>query len=166
VPYAALSSRSAAWLVEEGFLYDSSLLSDSRPFVVHAGGGELIELPIDTTNSDWPHYAFVPDLGTFMQPKSPSAAIEVFRAELEAANQLGGLWITIWHPHVSGRPARLLAWAELVEEMVDRGDVWFATLDEIARYVRACRDDGTYDPPVVTLPYYESPPPAFAESGP
>jgi peptidoglycan-N-acetylglucosamine deacetylase len=166
VPYAALSSRSAAWLVERGFLYDSSLLSDSRPFVVEAGGGELIELPIDMTASDWPHYAFVPDLGTFNQPKAPSQAIDLFRAELEAARQLGGLWITIWHPHVSGRPARLLAWAELVEEMLAAGDVWFATLDEIARHVRACREAGTYDPPVVPLPYYESPPPAFQEVAP
>lgn len=166
VPYAALSSRSAAWLVEEGFLYDSSLLSDSVPFVVEAGGGELIELPIDMTLSDWPHYAFVPDLGTFNQPKSPSAAVELFRAELEAARELGGLWITIWHPHVSGRPARLLAWAELVEEMLGHGDVWFATLDEIARHVRSCREAGTYEPRVVSLPYYESPPTEFAESGP
>ena len=162
-PYAALSSRSADLLVDEGFLYDSSLLSDSAPFVVEAGGGELIELPIDMTLSDWPHYAFVPDLGTFNQPKAPAAAIELFRSELEAARELGGLWITIWHPHVSGRPARLLAWAELVEEALGHGDVWFATLDEIARHVRACREAGTYEPRVVPLPYYESPPAAFME---
>ena len=46
-PYAALSSRSADYLVQEGFLYDSSLMSDSEPFVIQAAGGELIELPID-----------------------------------------------------------------------------------------------------------------------
>jgi hypothetical protein len=67
---------------------------------------------------------------------------------------------------VSGRPARLLAWAELVEEMLGHGDVWFATLDEIARHVRSCREAGTYEPRVVSLPYYESPPTEFAESGP
>jgi peptidoglycan/xylan/chitin deacetylase (PgdA/CDA1 family) len=163
VPYAALSSRSAGWLVEEGFLYDSSLLSDSRPFVVRAGGGELIELPIDTTLSDWPHYAHVPDLG-LQSSKAPEAAIDVFRAELNAAYELGGLWITIWHPHVSRRPARMLAWAKLAEEMLERGGVWFATLDEIARHVRTYRIDGTYDPPVVSLPYCESPPPEFEVS--
>jgi len=161
VPYAAMSSRSAAALAEQGFLYDSSLASDSRPFVVRAGGRELIELPIDTTSSDWPHYAYVPDLGTLMSPKAPSAAIDVFRAELDAAYELGGLWITIWHPHVSGRPARVLAWATLVEEALERGGVWFATLDEIARHVLACRANGTYDPPAVSLPYYTSPPAEF-----
>ena len=64
---------------------------------------------------------------------------------------------------MSGRPARLLAWAELVEEMLERGDVWFATLDEIARHVRACRDDGSYDPPTVSLPYYLEPIPEAGE---
>ena len=162
-PYAAFSPRSAEFLVQEGFLYDSSLMSDSRPFVIRAGGVELIELPIDTTMSDWPHYAHVPNLGYLMPPKSPAAAMEVFRAEFDAAYELGGLWITIWHPHVSGRPARMLAWAKLVEYMLERGGVWFATLDEIARHVRSCVDGGTHVPRVVDLPYYESSPPEFSE---
>ena len=74
-PYAALSSRSADFLVQEGFLYDSSLMSDSQPFVIQAAGGELIELPIDGgTMSDWPHFAHVPDLGYLQSPKPPEAA--------------------------------------------------------------------------------------------
>jgi peptidoglycan/xylan/chitin deacetylase (PgdA/CDA1 family) len=161
-PYAALSASSAGFLVDEGFLYDSSLMNDSVPFVVEAGGGELIELPIDGTMSDWPHYAHVPDLGYLMSPKAPADAIEAFRAEFEAAYELGGLWITIWHPHVSGRPARRLAWAKLVESMLARGDVWFATLDEIARHVRSCVDAGTFVPRVVSLPFYAEPLPEFA----
>jgi peptidoglycan-N-acetylglucosamine deacetylase len=162
-PYAALSSRSAGFLVEQGFLYDSSLMSDSKPFVVRAGDGELIELPIDSTMSDWPHYAHVPDLGYLMSPKAPDAAMDVFRAEFDAAYELGGLWITVWHPHVSGRPARLLAWAKLLEYMLEKGCVWFATLDEIARHVRSCCEAGTYEPRVVSLPYYEAPAPEFGE---
>jgi peptidoglycan-N-acetylglucosamine deacetylase len=162
-PYAALSSRSADLLVQEGFLYDSSLMSDSTPFVIRAAGGEVVELPIDGSMSDWPQFAHVPDLGYLMPPKSPEAAMEVYRAEFDAAYELGGLWISVWHPHVSGRPARMLAWAKLIEYMQERGGVWFGTLDQIARHVRACVDDGTYQPRIVTLPYYESPPPEFSE---
>ena len=113
--------------------------------------------------SDWPHFAHVPDLGYLQSPKPPEAAMEVYRAEFDAAYELGGLWISIWHPHVSGRPARMLAWARLIEYMQER-DVWFATLDEIARHVRACVDDGTYRPRRVSLPYYGAPPPEFARS--
>jgi peptidoglycan/xylan/chitin deacetylase (PgdA/CDA1 family) len=162
-PYAALSSRSADLLVQEGFLYDSSLMSDSTPFVIRAAGGEVVELPIDGSMSDWPQFAHVPDLGYLMPPKSPEAAMEVYRAEFDAAYELGGLWISVWHPHVSGRPARMLAWAKLIEYMQERGDVWFAPLDEIARHVRSCVDDGTFQPRVVSLPYYDSPPPEFGE---
>jgi peptidoglycan-N-acetylglucosamine deacetylase len=162
-PYAAPSRYSAGYLVEHGFRYDSSLMSDSVPFLIKAGGGELVELPIDGAQSDWPHYAHVPDLGYTQSPKAPATAIEAFRAEFDAAHELGGLWITIWHPHVSGRPARLLAWKGLVEYMLGKGGVWFATLDEIAEHVRSCVDDGTYEPRTVSLPWYDSPPAEFAE---
>jgi peptidoglycan-N-acetylglucosamine deacetylase len=90
--------------------------------------------------------------------------MEVYRAEFDAAYELGGLWISIWHPHVSGRPARMLAWARLIEYLQERGDVWFATLDEIARHVRSCSNAGTYRPRTVSLPYYEAPPAEFARS--
>jgi hypothetical protein len=59
-----------------------------------------------------------------------------------------------------------------MSRMLDAGSrgvevpAWFATLDEIARPVRAGRDAGTYEPAVVSLPSYDSPPAAFAESGP
>jgi hypothetical protein len=89
--------------------------------------------------------------------KSPDAAVEVFQAELDAARELGGLWIAVWHPHVSGRPARLLRWARLLEDALHHGDVWFARLDEIARHVRASVDDRSYPARVVSLPYYDGP---------
>jgi hypothetical protein len=49
--------------------------------------------------------------------------------------------------------------------MQERGGVWFATLDQIARHVRACVDGGTFKPRTVSLPYYDSPPVEFARSG-
>jgi peptidoglycan/xylan/chitin deacetylase (PgdA/CDA1 family) len=156
-PYAAFSHRSADLLAREGFLYDSSLMDDSDPYVIRSASGELVELPIDITMSDWPHFAFVADLGFQTAIKSPDAAAAVFQAELDAARELGGLWIAVWHPHVSGRPARLLRWARLLESALQRGDVWFARLDEIARHVRASVDDGSYPARVVSLPYYDGP---------
>jgi peptidoglycan/xylan/chitin deacetylase (PgdA/CDA1 family) len=160
-PYAAQSAHSAAYLVEHGFTYDSSLMNDSVPYLIEAGGGQLVELPFDGSMSDWPHYAHVPDLGYVQSPKAPSTAMEAFREEFDAVHELGGLWLTIWHPHVSARPARLLAWKRLVEYMLDKGGVWFATLDEIARHVQACIEDGSYRPRTVRLPWYGATPPEF-----
>jgi len=70
---------------------------------------------------------------------SPQRAIEVFRAEFDAAWRHGALWNAVWHPFVSGRLARCDAMIELIEYMKSKGGLWFARLDEIATHVRARR---------------------------
>jgi hypothetical protein len=42
----------------------------------------------------------------------------------------------------------------MIEEMLRRGGVWFATLEEIARHVQKCIDNGSYEPRIDELPYY------------
>ncbi len=49
-------------------------------------------------------------------------------------------------------------WAEvekLIEYMLEKGDVWFATLEEIAAHVTQCVDNQSYQPRIDTLPYYD-----------
>jgi hypothetical protein len=67
----------------------------------------------------------------------------------------GGLWIGVWHPFVSGRLSRWLRVEKMIEYMLGTGDVWFAQLEEIARHIKTCRDNGSYQPRVDTLPYYD-----------
>jgi hypothetical protein len=69
----------------------------------------------------------------------------------------GGLWVGVWHPFVSGRLARWLRVERMIEEMMKTGEVWFATLEEIARHVKAARKKGSYKPRVDKLPYYDKP---------
>jgi hypothetical protein len=38
---------------------------------------------------------------------------------------------------------------------MSRGKVWFATMEEIAKHVKTCSDDGSWQPRVDALPYYE-----------
>ena len=85
---------------------------------------------------------------------APARAMELFRAEFDAAYRNGGMWITVWHPFVSGRLARCEAMIGLIEYMLERGDVWFATTAEIAAHVRRCIDDGSWVPRAESLPYY------------
>ena len=47
---------------------------------------------------------------------------------------------------------RVAAW---IEELQKRGGVWFATMEEIARHVRQCIDDGSWQPRVAKMPYYD-----------
>ena len=45
--------------------------------------------------------------------------------------------------------------AEMIEDMQNRGGVWFATMEEIAMHVEKCIDDGSWTPRIDNLPYYE-----------
>ncbi len=130
--HAGASAHTMDYLLSEGFLYDSSLANDHDPFLLDLRTGSLLELPCEVTMSDWPHYAHVPDFGYLMPPKAPEQAIAVFSSELEAAYESGGFLTTIWHPHVSGRPARLRAWVKWVQELKTRSDIWITSLEEIA----------------------------------
>jgi peptidoglycan-N-acetylglucosamine deacetylase len=156
-PSFAFSKHSLGYLAAEGFVYDSSLMGDDVPYVIKHQKGSLIELPTDWTLDDWPHYVFNRDFKFTMPISAPSKACEVFRAEFDAAWRHGALWVSVWHPFVSGRLARLDAAIELMAYMRSKGGVWFATLGEISDHVRAVMDAGTWKPRVETYPIYQSP---------
>ena len=86
-----------------------------------------------------------------MQVRAPERAGEVYRAELDAAHTHGGLWISVWHPNISGRLARVRTVIDLLEDILDRGDVWLAPLREIAAHANECAERGTFDPRVVEI---------------
>ncbi len=58
--------------------------------------------------------------------------LELWRVELEAQRREGGLVVVTMHPFLSGRASR----AEVIREIIDHarraGDVWIASLGEIA----------------------------------
>jgi len=155
-PLYNFSDNSADLLIEEGFLYDASLMGDDVPYVLKTDLGELIELPAHWGVDDWPQFVQSMDLDYMMPIKAASRGIEVFREEFDAMHEYGGLWIGVWHPFATGRLVRWRKVVELIEYMQSKGDVWFARMEDIARHVRQCIDDGAYDPRVDQLPYYRS----------
>ena len=150
-PLYGLSDRSPELLLERGFVYDASLMGDDQPYLLSTPKGDLIELPSEWANDDWPHYAHVPDLDYSMPVKAPSQAILAFRAELEAAYRHGGLWIGVFHPSISARLARLTVLAELLDELLERGDVWIAPLRDIAAHVQKLVAAGEWKPRTVEV---------------
>ena len=89
--------------------------------------------------------------------------MNVFMSEFEAMRRHQGLWITVWHPFVSGRLARCERVSEMIEYMQGTGDVWFTTMEEIATHVQACIDNGSWKPRVDQLPYYDEPIPELKD---
>lgn len=130
------------------------MMGDDVPYVLKTKRGNVIELPTDWAMDDWPQYTLVPDLHFMMPIKAPNEAMNVFMAEFEAAYRYGGLWVSVWHPFVSGRLARCARIAEMIEDMLKRGDVWLAPMEDIARHVQSCIDNGSWKPRVHEIPYY------------
>lgn len=152
-PWGAFSKHTTSILADQGFLYDSSLLGDDVPYVIRdKAARELIEIPVKWPLDDWPHYQHSGDLDYMMPISAPQRAKEVFMSEFDAAWKYKTFWQCVFHPFVSGRIARMDSIASMVEDMQNKGGVWFATLEEIATYVRKLIDAGGYKPRIHTLP--------------
>jgi len=154
-PFYALSRHSLDLLIEAGFLYDSSLFADDVPMVFNNGRGMIIEVPVPASVDDYVQYASSRAVDGMRKISPPSHALEVYRAEFDAMWEFGGSWISVWHPAVSGRPAPVLAIRQLVEHMMGKGNVWFATVGEIAQHVRSLMAQGAWTPRVDKIPFHQ-----------
>jgi peptidoglycan/xylan/chitin deacetylase (PgdA/CDA1 family) len=134
--------RSPAWeikpttpelLKRHGIVYDSSLMGDDEPYLIDAGEKDrLVEIPVSWINDDWPQFGFsgMPPLGTGIS--SPQKVFELWSEEFRGFHKYGGCYVFTAHPFVIGRPSRMLLLERLIRFIEDYGDVWWATLGEIA----------------------------------
>jgi len=162
-PSYRFSAHSLDHLVRHGLAYDASLVGDDLPYLLQNAEGSVVELPSHYAMDDWAHYMLARELGYMMPIKAPSHAMDVFREEFNAAWQFGGLWIAVWHPMLTGRPARCSSVIDLIRTMQEKGGVWFAKLEDIAAHVRKLAADGVWRPRCDRLPYYPGPIPELAE---
>ena len=159
-PAFAFSRNTLDLLQDEGFAYDASLLGGDVPYLIGNARGDLVELPSDPSLDDWTQYVCLGEFGYMLPVASPARAMEVFRAEFDSAWRHGGFWNAVWHPFVSGRPARADAIVDLLDYMHEKGDVWFAPHDEIAAHVRHVTASGAWTPRRDTVPFWPEPRPA------
>lgn len=127
-------------LIDEGYLYDSSLMADDLPYLLEAPQGTLIELPPHWGNDDWPPFAHFEEIGYLMPVRAPSDGIRAFVEEFKAAAAVGGFWMPVLHPFLTGRLARWHVLERWLEQVVETGEAWFAPLEDIATYVAAHPD--------------------------
>lgn len=158
-PLNEFSKRTINNLIDAGFEYDSSLMGDDVPYLLtsHSQPGEVLEIPQFIANDDYPQYMHNWDLGIELTIRSPEESKKVYLAEFDAQYENGGLWLTVWHPALSGRTSRMKMLVEMLDYMQNKGDVWFATMGEINDHVRQCMADGSWSPRVDVLPYDQSP---------
>ena len=144
-------------LIQEEFVYDTSLFGDDIPYVLTNDRGSLIEIPCLHGLDDWKHYMNWRDFSYHMPVSTPARVMEFFKAEFDAAWEHRGMWMCVWHPPVSGRLARCAAIEPLIRHMQEKGDVWFASMGEIAAHVNKVIESGEWKPRIDRLPYWVSP---------
>jgi len=121
---------------ELGLLYDSSLMADDRPYEVNENGqpSGVVELPVEWLLDDYPYFGF--SRFEAIRPHiTPSEVLEIWKAEFDVAYQEGTLFLLTMHPKYIGHRSRMVMLEELIQYMKGHQGVWFATHEEIARYV-------------------------------
>ena len=116
------------------FLYDSSFMAMDEPYDLVSNGKStgLLELPINWIADDYPYYE--PEAGGSLP--SPDAVFQIYKAEFDVALQEKGLFILTMHPHISGHRSRIVQIQKLITYMKSKPGVWFATLEDVAAYVK------------------------------
>jgi peptidoglycan/xylan/chitin deacetylase (PgdA/CDA1 family) len=133
-PAWILSPNTIGLLREFGFLYDSSLMADDRPYEINEKGKPtgLVELPVEWLLDD----------ATLVDPmgdnySSPRDVLTVFKDEFDKAYEEGTMFLLTMHPRVIGHRSRIVILEELIDYIKAKGDVWFATHQQAAEYVKS-----------------------------
>lgn len=122
---------------ELGLLYDSSLMADEDCYELEEDGRQtgIIELPVEWIRDDAVYFS-MHRFQSLRPYTPPSAVLEIFLRELEAAWEAGGIFQLTMHPHIITARSRIWILKEVIRRAKALGHVWFATHAEIASYVR------------------------------
>jgi peptidoglycan/xylan/chitin deacetylase (PgdA/CDA1 family) len=133
-PSSGFSPQTFDLIRKAGFLYDSSLLAADEPYEIASNGqpSGIIELPISEVDNDYVYYG---ETANGALP-SPDAVFAIYKAEFDLAFQERTMFILTQHPHVGGRRSRIVQLDRLITYIKSKGDVWFATMEQVANYVK------------------------------
>jgi peptidoglycan/xylan/chitin deacetylase (PgdA/CDA1 family) len=132
-PSWAMSRFTMKQVRDAGFLYDSSLMASDDAYEVTIDGQSsgVIELPIERILDDAPYYGAAN--GSL---PTPELVDQIYRTEFDVAYQEGGLYVLTMHPHYTGHRSRALWLEKLIVYMKSKPDVWFATHEQVANYLK------------------------------
>lgn len=131
-PWWETTDRTLQLLAEYGFVYDSSLFDRDVPYRIETSAGPLVEVPVSWALDDWEKYAFWPEVTGSGTIERPSGVADNWWEEIQAYEAEGGCCVLTMHPFLSGRPARAIALARLLDRILERSAIWVAPLGEIA----------------------------------
>jgi peptidoglycan-N-acetylglucosamine deacetylase len=147
-PEDGISKNTVDLLLDNGFLYDSSMSAeDYRPYRVRSGDlydvergliqfgteTELIELPFYQALDDFPIFERWRGLQPGLRP--PSVAREIWITDFEYCyrNIDRGVWLLVCHPFVIGRGHRMALLEEVIKHIHVREGIWWARCIDVVR---------------------------------
>lgn len=127
------SPATLAIVRELGFLYESSMMADDRPYeILHDGEATgIVELPVEWILDDAP--LFNPQGNSYSSPRD---VMQVWIDEFDKAWEERTMFLLTMHPHIVGHRSRIVALEGLIRHIQARGGAWFATHEAAARYVK------------------------------
>lgn len=135
-PSWTMSVYTMALLEKAGLLYDSSLQAMDEPHDVLIDGRStgIIELPVNWILDD------APMLGATSSLPSPRLIVKTFKDDFDLAYKEGTLFMLTMHPHLTPQRSRIKYLEELIQYMKSKPGVWFATGEDIAKYIKQQRE--------------------------
>jgi peptidoglycan-N-acetylglucosamine deacetylase len=118
---------------ELGFLYESSMMSDDRPYELLQDGRPtgLVELPVDWILDDAPLFNV-----QGANYASPREVAQVWIDEFDKAWEEGTMFLLTMHPHIIGHRSRIIALELVLAHIRAKGKVWYATHRAAVEYVK------------------------------
>ena len=123
---------------EMGLLYDSSLMADEDCYELLLNGEPtgVLELPVEWVRDDAVYFSM--HRFSALRPYTPPTdVLDIFRRELDAAYEDGGIFQLTMHPHIIGYRSRIWIVEELIRHARALPGVWFATHAEVAAFAKA-----------------------------
>ena len=116
---------------EGGFLYDSDAYNDELPYYVQVLGRDWLVVPYSADTNDGRYFS----APGFVTPEDfYQYLVASFDRLYEEGDRIPRLLSVGLHCRISGRPGRATAIDRFLSYTQQRGDIWFARRDEIARF--------------------------------
>lgn len=136
-----IGSRTGSWqfskysmgiLQKLGITYDSSLMAMDVPYELMSNGKDtgVLELPVTWVQDDYPYFIAQGSL------PSPELIFKTYQDEFDMAYREGTFLMLTFHPQIERR-SRILYLEQLIAYMQTKPGVWFATAEEVAKWVKS-----------------------------
>ncbi len=141
-PGEGLGKKTLEALVDNGIIYESSMMGDDIPYSVDVKGKTLVELPWKWIDDDFIFYGYnssPPMANKKAPPVDPRTVTQIWKDEFDVLYEEGLYMMTVSHPHQIGQPSRVKALDDFIQYVKGHDDVWITTAAEIAEHYLSSR---------------------------